>query len=232
MVKRHGQIAFMGGAYVFPGGKVDPGEDISRLVNSSLPELSKTPGRERTREETLAIYAAALRELTEEAGVKLSRAEDLIAWAHWITPSREPKRFDTHFFLANMPDDQTPAIDEGESTECAWFPPKEAIAKHERGELHLPPPTMLTLMELAEFATAADAIRSAPSRKIAPVLPKVGAAGESLAIFMPWDPVYVSTDGEGLPNLDRDHPMRSAVTRIVFDGTRWHPRAATSSGGL
>lgn len=225
MVKRHGQIAFMGGAYVFPGGKVDPGEDISALENSNLAELSKTPGRDRTRTETLGIYAAALRELSEEAGVKLSRAEDLIPWAHWITPSREPKRFDTHFFLANMPADQTPAID-AESTECAWLKPKEAIAKHKNGELHLPPPTMLTLMELAEFSTAAEAIASAPARKIAPVLPKVGAVGESLAIFMPWDPVYDATDGEGLPGLSHGHPMTAAITRIVFDGTRWHPRSA------
>src|SRR5262245_33940072 len=103
MVKRHRASGFMGGAFVFPGGKVDDAEDI--LGVGAVPPLSKTPGRESTPERERAIYAAAIREVFEEVRVKIQRAEDLVAWAHWITPTPEPKRFDTHFFLTKMPAD-------------------------------------------------------------------------------------------------------------------------------
>lgn len=223
MVKRHGASGFMAGAYVFPGGKVDPAEDISAI--GAMPPLSKTPGRERTEAQERAIWAAAIRELSEEAGVKIARAEDLIPWAHWITPSQEPKRFDTHFFLARMPADQTAAFDAHETTEGAWLSPKDAMARHERGELFLPPPTMFTLMELARFDTAEQAIAAARGRKIAPILPRVGSAGEELAIFLPWDPLYEATEGEALPIGD-DHPMKNesplGISRVVLgEGGRW-----------
>lgn len=223
MVKRHGASGFMAGAYVFPGGKVDAAEDISAV--GAMPPLSKTPGRERAPEQEKAIWAAAIREVFEEAGVKIARAEDLIPWSHWITPSQEPKRFDTHFFLTRMPADQTAAFDAHETTEGAWMSPKDAMARHERGELFLPPPTMFTLMELAPFAGVEEVLAAARGRRIAPILPRVGNAGEELAIFLPWDPLYEATEGEALPVGDQ-HPMKDAspsgISRVVLgEGGRW-----------
>jgi 8-oxo-dGTP pyrophosphatase MutT (NUDIX family) len=221
MVKRHGNSGFMAGAYVFPGGKVDDAEDISRV--GDVPPLSKTPGRERTRERERAIYAAAIREVLEEARVKIPSAEDLVAWAHWITPSQEPKRFDTHFFLTKMPAGQTARFDEHETTEGAWLSPVDALARHARGELFLPPPTMITLMELEPYATAAEAIAAAKQRTIVPILPKVGSAGEHLAIFMPWDPLYETCEGESMP-APAGVSSPGGISRVVYEETRWVPK--------
>jgi len=224
MVKRHGASGFMGGAYVFPGGKVDANEDTSAIASADLPHLSETPGRTRTQNDERALFAAAMREVFEEAQVKIARAEDLHPWAHWITPSREPKRFDTHFFVAEMPADQSPSIDRHETTEGAWLTPSEALAKHENGELYLPPPTMLTLMELAQWKSAREVIAAARTREIAPILPKVGVAGENIAIFLPWDPLYEATEGEALPAPADGHPMAQKISRVVLEGDRWRAR--------
>ena len=72
----------MGGAWVFPGGAVDAHEG----------------------EGDAAHRAAAMRELEEEAGVTLDDAERLVPFSRWITPAEVKIRFDTHFFLAPVPD--------------------------------------------------------------------------------------------------------------------------------
>jgi 8-oxo-dGTP pyrophosphatase MutT (NUDIX family) len=225
MVRRHGASAFMGGAHVFPGGKVDADEDLARIRTRDpqvlIDKLGKTPGKERPPERTLAIYAAAIREVAEETKVEIASGDDLIPWAHWITPSHEPKRFDTHFFLAEMPPDQAPAIDEKETTEGAWLSPKEAIARHDRGELFLPPPTLINLLELAPMSSPAEAFAAARARAIAPILPKIGAIGESLAILLPWDPLYDAAEGASLPPHPGGHPLAGPISRIVLDGQRW-----------
>ena len=40
--------------------------------------------------------------LVREAGLRLT-LDRLVPFAHWITPSFEPRRFDTHFFLVRAP---------------------------------------------------------------------------------------------------------------------------------
>src|SRR5438105_1907396 len=74
LVKRAQQIAFMGGAHVFPGGRVDPKTDPN-------------------------VEAAGVREVEEECGVKLD-VRGLKPFARWVTPEVEPKRFDARFFVA------------------------------------------------------------------------------------------------------------------------------------
>ncbi len=71
MVVRHHQIDFASGALVFPGGKVDPGDDAPALRARLTGAL---PGRE-------AFQIAAIREAFEECGVLLARptgSRDLI----------------------------------------------------------------------------------------------------------------------------------------------------------
>src|SRR5262245_29573201 len=77
LVKRAQAIAFMGGAHVFPGGRVDSKVDAS-------------------------IEAAACREVKEEACVDLDTGA-LRIFARWVTPEVEPKRFDARFFVAAVP---------------------------------------------------------------------------------------------------------------------------------
>jgi 8-oxo-dGTP pyrophosphatase MutT (NUDIX family) len=265
MVRRHTASGFMGGAHVFPGGKVDPSDVavadrvIATDLDRTLAKLPRTPGRERAAEISLGLYVAAIRETHEEAGVLLARradgkeigpetwarveaarkgtpsfaeliaAEDLVLdldrlvpWAHWITPSRESRRFDTHFFLVRAPLDQTPSIDAHETTESEWLAPKIGLAKHDAGTIHLPPPTLVSLWELSRFSTVDEAMSDATRRPVTAVLPKLGAIGERIAIVMPWDSTYAAMEGDALPVAD-PHPMATPISRVVFDGERWIP---------
>src|SRR5947209_4052364 len=78
LVKRNPESRFMGGAWVFPGGAVD-----------------RTEG-----EGDVALRAAAVREVQEEAGITLPDPGGLILFSRWITPAQVKIRFDTWFFLA------------------------------------------------------------------------------------------------------------------------------------
>lgn len=75
MVKRHGKSDVLGGAYVFPGGKVDPADSqpaaLARL-GESLGRLHAALGEPRLGVEAAAgIWVAACRETFEEVGVLL-----------------------------------------------------------------------------------------------------------------------------------------------------------------
>ena len=63
--------------------------------------------------------------------------DELLPWAHWITPEAMPKRFDTHFFLAAMPEGQEAAHDQLEVTDSAWVTPEEALGGFEAGTFPL-----------------------------------------------------------------------------------------------
>ncbi|HEY4067552.1 MAG TPA: MBL fold metallo-hydrolase [Burkholderiaceae bacterium] len=91
-------------------------------------------------------------------GVRLS-AQSLAYYSHWITPLGLPKIFDTRFFIAESPANQTTLADGGESVELLWLTPAEALDKARA--LKLMHVTAVTLKHLAGFTTAAQAIAAA-----------------------------------------------------------------------
>jgi hypothetical protein len=98
---------------------------------------------------------------------------DLHPWAHWITPEIEPRRYDTTFFVAVMPDDQEAADISGETDHADWSTPGEALAAQRTGRISMLPPTMSILIELADLATVTDVINQSIDRTIEPVLPQL-----------------------------------------------------------
>src|SRR5258708_400105 len=108
LVQRTPQARFMGGVWVFPGGAVDAEEG---------------DGDE-------AHRAAAIRELREEAGITLEDPQALVKFSRWITPAQVQIRFDTHFFLAPLPEGQEPVIDGQECVDLGWFTPQAALLAH------------------------------------------------------------------------------------------------------
>jgi 8-oxo-dGTP pyrophosphatase MutT (NUDIX family) len=160
LVRRNPQARFMGGAWVFPGGAVDP-------QDGAAGELS-------------AAIACGRRELAEEAGVRLDPEAELIPFARWITPVQVPIRFDTWFLVAVAPTDAAPRIDGAEIVDSGWWRPAEALAAGERGELLLVFPTIRQLEELARFARVEDLLADARRRRVEPVLPVFPHAGPLL----------------------------------------------------
>lgn len=96
--------------------------------------------------------------------VEMAQAEHLVLatdrlhyFAHWITPEGLPKRFDTHFFVAEAPEKQQAAYDQLETSEGIWIAPAEALARTERREYPLVFATVYQLRELAAFSSVAEA---------------------------------------------------------------------------
>ena len=98
---------------------------------------------------------------------------DLIgAWAHWVTPSFEPRRFDTRFFIAAVPEGQQVGELSGEADRAQWWPIREIWPAVESGEYMMLPPTAVTCREL-EALTVADLPRALAERafdRIEPML--------------------------------------------------------------
>jgi 8-oxo-dGTP pyrophosphatase MutT (NUDIX family) len=250
MMRRGTGLAFMGGMWVFPGGRVDA-SDASEAIRARISpdahgswhgRLHTPLGEPLAEAAALALHVAACRETFEESGVLLARdragaacsgehaarlqghreivasnagafvalleREDLyldlaplVYWSHWITPSLEPKRFDTRFFAIAVPPDQVASADRSELTEHAWVKPARVHEALERREIRVVPPTLLTLEDLAEcharhgsLAAMLDAERG---RATPPVMPRIEVRVDEFRVVMPWDASYADVAGEG-----------------------------------
>lgn len=168
LVRRTPQARFMGGVWVFPGGAVDAAEGA---------------GDE-------AHRAAAIRELREEASIELGDPAGLVKFSRWITPAQVQIRFDTHFFLAELPEGQEPRIDGEECVDVGWFTPRAALEAHRAGEIELVFPTIKHLEQLGEFGSVAELLAYARGREVQPVEPRVLLEGEVARILLPGDEGY------------------------------------------
>jgi len=156
MVRRNSKLAFAGGHWVFPGGRVDPGD---RPVVAA-PDAPRRPPAD---EDEARARAAAVRETHEEAGLVIE-PDELVWFAHWTPPAISIKRFATWFFAAPAPAGEV-TIDGGEIHDHAWFRPADALAARDAGTIELSPPTWITLHTLVAFedvATALDALAVGP----------------------------------------------------------------------
>ncbi len=168
LVRRTPSARFMGGVWVFPGGAVDASDG----------------------EDDGALRAAAIRELHEEAAIVLQSPDELVEFSRWITPAVVKTRYDTHFFLAPLPDGQEPRIDGQECVDLGWFTPAGALEAHRAGEIALVFPTIKNLEPLVAFASAQELLAATRGRTIEPVLPKVIAEGGSARVVLPGEPGY------------------------------------------
>jgi 8-oxo-dGTP pyrophosphatase MutT (NUDIX family) len=122
-----------------------------------------------------------------EAGLAL-RSDLLRPWARWITPASSPRRYDTAFFVARVPEGQEADAHTSEAVEATWWHPAEALERWERGEMQLMAPTFRNLQEIGEHPDSAAVLAAAEKRVITPVIPVVRRAGERVAVVLPGDP--------------------------------------------
>ena len=168
LVRRTPEARFMGGVWVFPGGAVDEAEGA---------------GDE-------AHRAAAIRELREEAAIALDDPAALVKFSRWITPAAVKIRFDTHFFLAPLPEGQEARVDGEECIDFGWFRPARALEADRAGEISLVFPTIKHLEQLAAFATVDELLEYARGRDVEPVEPRVLLEGEIARVLLPGEPGY------------------------------------------
>jgi 8-oxo-dGTP pyrophosphatase MutT (NUDIX family) len=141
MLRRTAKASFAADAWVFPGGRIDPGDGVD-------------PGSME------AAREGAARETLEEAGVVVD-PRALIPYSQWCPPPESPKRFLTWFFVAAAPTSGEVTVDGTEITEHEWVRPGDAITARDEGRITLLPPTWVTLSELARRATVAEALAAA-----------------------------------------------------------------------
>jgi 8-oxo-dGTP pyrophosphatase MutT (NUDIX family) len=149
MLRRLATMAFGAGAHVFAGGVVD---DVDQ---------SDDPAS--------VLANAAVRETFEETGVLL-QAESMRPWSRWITPTFEPRRYDTIFYVALAPTDQVAHHVEDEADAGQWVSPRNALAAHNAREWFLMPPTEATVRELMRYSSASDVLAAAVDRVLEPLL--------------------------------------------------------------
>ena len=100
---------------------------------------------------------------------RVLRSDLLGAWARWITPEFESRRYDTWFFAAVLPAGQRTRNASTEADRTVWIRPAEAAAGYDRGELLMMPPTIAALRELLPYGSAAEALAAAAARDLTPV---------------------------------------------------------------
>ena len=115
----------------------------------------------------MAARELTMTELLERRGLRL-RDDLLLPWARWITPEFEPRRFDTWFFVALLPESQTARDVSGEAERAHWIAPAESA------KLPMLPPTRTMLNDLVAYGKIAEVVAAGSRRDAAtPVMPRV-----------------------------------------------------------
>lgn len=238
MVERDPNSLVGPGAYVFPGGVLEP-QDSSQGVWPLSPHLSPAAAAAKIAGDpppgqALGLYMSAIRETFEETLVllagprdatgpephNLSReeliavreglaqgkgdfftwlesadlrpfTENLIYFAHWITPEANSHRFSTHFFLVEATQNLLVIPDSREIKGYLWLNPREALEKRRNGEIHLMAPTAKNLELLSTFDSTAAGMEILKTRGFDTIMPKIrfGEKGNRIVLY-PWDPEY------------------------------------------
>jgi 8-oxo-dGTP pyrophosphatase MutT (NUDIX family) len=194
MLRRDSKLAFAGGMWVFPGGRVDADDYPA----------------DRPDDVEAAVLAAAVREAHEESGLVVER-ESLVAFSHWTPPAVAIKRFATWFFLAPAPRGAV-VIDDGEIRDHFWARPSEVLRRRDEGELELAPPTWVSLDVLRRSEDVASALAAAEAAEVEYFVTQIARVEGGGAALWHGDAGYESADP------DRPGPRHRLL--MLKDG--WH----------
>jgi 8-oxo-dGTP pyrophosphatase MutT (NUDIX family) len=180
LTRRPASMAFAADVFVFPGGRVDPGDrEPTFSAGPAGIRAAQALGGNLSPDDALAVHRAAVRELREEAGVALAELGSLAPIAHWTTPTFMPRRFSTWFFVADLPPGVEPAFAPEEVTEHRWLTPSAALAQMAVRAIGMWVPTTSVLQRLVEIGatSAADVARAVTFRRVEePVIVEDGPA--------------------------------------------------------
>ena len=140
-------------------------------------------------ENELANHRLNIAELVFSEQLELA-IDELVAFAHWVTPESRPKRFDTRFYLAAVPPRQQAIHDGRESVDSLWGAPAEIIAQAEQGRWQLRFPTRLNLEKLARSASVAAALETARLSNVVRILARAETVEGGSRVRIPLEAGY------------------------------------------
>ena len=259
LTRRSATARFAPGAYVFPGGAIDPEDGRHALA-------ARRAGQD---DAQLTQAIAAIRESFEELGLLLARhadgrwadqddiaaldrqapfaaqcaargltlAADQVCWlAHWITDRDLPIRFDVPFMVARMPEGQQPEADGSEQFEPVWLRPQDALARHAAGQLHMIHPTIHTLDWLGRHASVDEVLALCTTeRPLWTSCPRAGWLGGRKVAVMEHEPAFgelelTCPDGQLLHHLDWQSDHAVGLLRNLQRLTAPNPGFMTGPG--
>ncbi len=171
-VKRNPKLMFMGGFHAFPGGQLDRDDcniNVSECASADEATMRACAVREFFEEtgvlmargtgslpsdylygqrNALITQAKSFRQVIEENDLHID-GSDLAPAGRWVTPPFAPRRFDTWFFLAWLPEGQEPLVEAGELETGEWIRPADALARWAKGEIIMAPPTLHIIKTIA-----------------------------------------------------------------------------------
>ncbi len=196
LLRRNPELRFLGGAWVFPGGRIDA-EDFS--------------GGERSGEALMqAARRAAVRETLEEAGVEIQE-QNLAHFSRWIPPTKVARRFETWFFAAELEGVTEVVVDGEEIDDFAWFTPQRALAAQHAGEIVLAPPTYITIEQMSVFPDTHAALVALNACEVDVFTARLVKHEQGAISLYPGDVAYEGGD------VDRDGPRH----RIALFADGW-----------
>lgn len=206
---------FAAGAIVFPGGKVEQADiafadaisnedPFATLKIAAVREMYEECGLMLARRHGAArvMHAAeivnccdsypssSLLELAQSVPLELA-IDQLVRFAHWITPPSRPKRFDTHFFIAPAPDGQsTIEVDGYEIVDANWRSPADILDEVNAGLLKLVLPTLMNILKLSNWSSVDEAMAAARDEIVVEVTPKRIESDEGTYLHFPVEAGY------------------------------------------
>jgi 8-oxo-dGTP pyrophosphatase MutT (NUDIX family) len=111
-------------------------------------------------------------------------ASRMVYAAHWITPLAEPRRYDTRFFLAELPETCAVSADEREMSDAVWVTAAAAVDGFERGRLPMVFPTIKTIQRLIGYRSVAELIGAFRGTDVIPVLPRLVRTEDGVGIVV------------------------------------------------
>lgn len=211
VVERSARMAFAAGAIVFPGGRIDEADrnlaesmgrrgDAAKItaVRETIEETGVVPGLTGSIDPALGLkFQAALHEgndfaeLLDTHGLRLD-LDALTPFARWMPAFKQPRKFDTLFFLAPaLPGNWLPRPQEGECVAAEWASPSELIRRIDQGEASAIFPTKRNLERLAQHHSFNDAMADACAHSLDTIIPWVEEIGGEPHVRIP--------EGRGYP---------------------------------
>ena len=126
----------------------------------------------------------AMTDFLDRRGLVL-RSDLLGAWAGWLTPIFEPRRYRTWFFAADLPSGQRTRDVSTESSKVTWLPAGDAVAAVDAGSMFMLPPTYLTCLEVSRHASPAEVLAACADRDVEMFTPEVIDDGEGFTLSQP-----------------------------------------------